>query len=82
MTTLPLPATRLPDRRTLTGAGAMLATTALWGLVFLGPELAPGLPAPLLAGLRYLAHGLASLALLRRVATRGANPDWWRAARH
>jgi len=82
MTTLTLPATRLPDRRTLTGAGAMLTTTALWGLVFLGPELAPGLPAPLLAGLRYLAHGLASLAVLRRVAQRGATPDWWRAARH
>lgn len=84
MTSSALPAlpALLTDRRLLGGVGAMVVTTSLWGLVFLGPELAPGVPAPLLAGLRYAVHGLACLVLLRRVADRGATPPWGRAVGH
>ena len=51
-------------RSTLLGIGAGVAAGALWGLVFLAPELAPGfLPTQLSAG-RYLAYGLVAALLI------------------
>ncbi len=61
-------------RSTLLGIGASIAAGALWGLVFLAPELAPGfLPIQLSAG-RYLAYGLVAALLIY--------PAWGRLRRH
>ncbi|MDY0960799.1 DMT family transporter [Massilia sp. CFBP9026] len=62
------------SRSTLLGIGAGIAAGALWGLVFLAPELAPGfLPIQLSAG-RYLAYGLIATILIY--------PAWGRLRRH
>lgn len=62
------------SRSTLLGIGAGIAAGALWGLVFLAPELAPGfLPIQLSAG-RYLAYGLVAAILIA--------PSWGRLRRH
>jgi len=62
------------SRSTLLGIGAGIAAGALWGLVFLAPELAPGfLPIQLSAG-RYLAYGLVAAILIA--------PAWGRLRRH
>jgi len=61
-------------RSTLLGIGACIAAGALWGLVFLAPELAPKfLPIQLSAG-RYLAYGLVAAILIA--------PGWARLRRH
>ena len=61
-------------RSTLLGIGASIAAGALWGLVFLAPELAPGfLPIHPSAG-RYLAYGLVAALLIY--------PAWGRLRRH
>lgn len=52
------------SRPTLLGIGAGIAAGALWGLVFLAPQLAPQfLPIQLSAG-RYLAYGLVAALLI------------------
>ncbi len=62
------------SRTTLLGIGAGIAAGALWGLVFLAPELAPGfLPIQLSAG-RYLAYGLVAAILIY--------PTWGRLRSH
>ena len=61
------------SRSTLLGIGAGILAGALWGLVFLAPELAPGfLPLQLSAG-RYLAYGLVAALLV--------SPAWGRLRR-
>ncbi|MFC5476973.1 DMT family transporter [Massilia suwonensis] len=62
------------------GIGAGIAAGAVWGLVFLAPELTPGFtPLQLSAG-RYLAYGLVAAALLaptwRRVVARLTRKEW------
>lgn len=51
-------------RTTLLGIGAGMAAGALWGLVFLAPELVPGFSALQLSAARYLAYGLIAGALI------------------
>ncbi|WP_343684799.1 DMT family transporter [Asticcacaulis sp.] len=54
----------MSDRRTLWGVGSGVIAGALWGLVFLTPELAAGFtPLQLSAG-RYLAYGLIAAVLI------------------
>ncbi|MDC7695848.1 DMT family transporter [Asticcacaulis sp. DXS10W] len=54
----------MSDRRTLWGVGCGVIAGALWGLVFLTPELAAGFtPLQLSAG-RYLAYGLIAAVLI------------------
>jgi len=53
-------------RRTSGGLLAMLATGALWGTVFIGPELVAGTPATAVVGGRYVLFGLAAGVLGRR----------------
>lgn len=64
------------------GIGAGIAAGALWGLVFLAPELVPGFsPLQLSAG-RYLAYGLIALVLILPAWRRlWRSLDWraWRA---
>jgi drug/metabolite transporter (DMT)-like permease len=64
------------------GIGAGIAAGALWGLVFLAPELAPGFsPIQLSAG-RYLAYGsIAALLIVPAWARLRRTLDWraWRA---
>ncbi|WP_312513348.1 DMT family transporter [Massilia sp.] len=64
------------------GIGAGIAAGALWGLVFLAPELVPGFsPLQLSAG-RYLAYGLIALVLIMPAWRRlWRSLDWqaWRA---
>ena len=50
--------------RTLLGVGCGLAAGALWGLVFLAPELASEFTPLQLAAGRYLAYGALAAALL------------------
>jgi len=62
------------------GIGAGILAGALWGLVFLAPELVPGFtPLQLSAG-RYLAYGLVAAALIaphwRRLAGRLTWREW------
>lgn len=68
------------DRSTLLGIGAGIAAGALWGLVFLAPELVPQFsPVQLSAG-RYLAYGLVAAVLvapaLPRLRRRLGWPAW------
>ncbi|MES2949998.1 MAG: DMT family transporter [Pseudomonadota bacterium] len=58
----------------LGGILAGLAAGALWGLVFIAPQLAPGLSAVDLVAGRYLFYGLASLAVMLAQARSRALP--------
>jgi len=51
-------------RTTLSGILAGIAASALWGLVFLAPELAPGFTSLQLSAGRYLAYGLVAAILI------------------
>lgn len=53
------------DRNTWTGVACGMAAGALWGLVFLAPELARGFTPLQLAAGRFLAYGLFAAVLLR-----------------
>lgn len=76
---LPRPVLRADLREPTVGLLALLTTFSLWGMVVIAPSLAVDVPPTLLAGSRYLLHGVASLALLR--TTRGAHdPTLWRRA--
>lgn len=71
----------LIDRKTFTGIACGMAAGALWGLVFLAPELASGFTPLQLAAGRFLAYGLFAAALLwprwaGLKAKLGAR-DWW-----
>lgn len=57
------PTAALP-RSTLLGIGAGIAAGALWGLVFLAPELAPGFTAIQLSAARYLGYGAIAAVLI------------------
>jgi drug/metabolite transporter (DMT)-like permease len=71
-------ATRRP---LLAGIGAGILAGALWGLVFLAPELVPGfLPIQLAAG-RYLAYGLVAAILIVPAWTRLRRSLGWPALR-
>jgi drug/metabolite transporter (DMT)-like permease len=69
------------SRATLIGLGCGVAAGALWGLVFLAPELARGFSPLQLAAGRFLAYGLIALALVlpRRDVLRAQlrRADWW-----
>lgn len=69
------------DRRTLVGIGCGVAAGALWGLVFLMPELARGFTPLQLAVGRFLAYGLFAAALLvprwSVLSARLGRRDWW-----
>jgi drug/metabolite transporter (DMT)-like permease len=74
-----------PAQGTWTGILCGMAAGALWGLVFLAPELAHGFtPLQLTAG-RFLAYGLIACALLlprwRRLAAQLGRADWLQLAR-
>jgi drug/metabolite transporter (DMT)-like permease len=73
------------SRATLTGLACGVGAGALWGLVFLAPELARGFTPLQLAVGRFLAYGLFALALLlpRRAVLRAQlrHADWWALAR-
>ncbi len=73
------------DRNTLTGIGCGIAAGALWGLVFLAPELVRGFTPLQLAAGRFLAYGLFALALLlprwQRLRPQLQRADWWALAR-
>lgn len=59
--------------KTWLGIGAGIAAGALWGLVFLAPELTAGFTSMQLSAGRYLAYGLISAVLIA--------PSWKRLAR-
>ncbi len=63
MTLSPLSAPHTGRQNTWTGIGCGIAAGALWGLVFLAPELAHGFTPLQLAVGRFLAYGLFTLAL-------------------
>ena len=63
------PTVTLP-RSTLLGIGAGIGAGALWGLVFLAPELVPEFAAIQLSAGRYLAYGLIAAVLIARAWTR------------
>ena len=64
MSLIPPAAPSQPDRRTATGIACGAGAGALWGLVFLAPELVGEFgPLQLSAG-RYLCYGLIALALI------------------
>ncbi len=79
--------TRLPDKTNTgnapalaSGIGAGIAAGAMWGLVFIAPQLAPDFePVQLSAG-RYLAYGLAAAVLVapswRRISRLLGRRDW------
>jgi drug/metabolite transporter (DMT)-like permease len=68
------------ERSVVTGVACGIAAGALWGAVFIAPELTPGFSALQLSAGRYLAYGIiaAALALPRwRTITGGlARGDW------
>ncbi|WP_313705865.1 DMT family transporter [Massilia sp.] len=67
-------------KQTWLGIGAGILAGALWGLVFLAPELASGFDAMQLSAGRYLVYGLVAALLLapswRRVAPRLGRREW------
>lgn len=79
-TTAPTPA-HTPTQKTLTGVACGMAAGALWGLVFLAPELARGFTPLQLAAGRFLAYGLFAAALLYprwgALKEKLAARDWW-----
>ncbi len=60
----------------------MVVTTSLWALVFLGPVMAPDVPATLIAGGRYLVYGVAAAIAWWRLAPRGGPVPWEKAFRY
>lgn len=68
-------------RSTLLGVGAGIAAGALWGLVFLAPELAPGFSSIQLSAGRYLAYGLVAAILIVPAWTRLRRSLGWPAWR-
>ncbi|WP_295473836.1 DMT family transporter [uncultured Pseudomonas sp.] len=68
------------DRVLLKGIGYGAGAGLCWGVIFLGPKLAPGLSGTQFAVLRYLSYGLISLALLaprwRRACAGLRREDW------
>ncbi|MFT4091677.1 MAG: EamA family transporter, partial [Asticcacaulis sp.] len=73
-------AERTIRRSTVAGIACGAGAGALWGLVFLAPELVSGIsPVQLTIG-RYLAYGLLSLALIlpvwRKLRDRVDKRDW------
>lgn len=73
--------TRTPDRHIWTGIACGIGAGALWGLVFLAPELVRNFTPLQLAVGRFLAYGLFAGALLlprwRRLAAQLGRQDWW-----
>lgn len=71
----------LIDRRTFTGIACAMAAGALWGLVFLAPELANEFTPLQLAAGRFLAYGMFAAALLwprwPALKAKLAARDWW-----
>ncbi len=69
------------DKRTWPGIAAGIAAGALWGLVFLAPELTHGFTSMQLSAGRYLAYGLVAALLIapgwRRVSARLTRREWW-----
>lgn len=64
----------------LAGILAGLGAGALWGLVFIAPQLAPGLSAVDLVAGRYLFYGLTSVAVMLVQAHKRPLPTWRQAA--
>jgi drug/metabolite transporter (DMT)-like permease len=84
MTTLssaPAAARGLDSRHTSTGIACGIGAGALWGLVFLAPELVREFSPLQLSIGRYLSYGLIAAALLapqwRSVAARMPRREWW-----
>lgn len=71
-----------PERNTLTGVACGLGAGALWGLVFLAPELVREFSPLMLTIGRYLCYGLIAAALLahrwRSLVSGLSRPQWWR----
>lgn len=69
------------DKRTWPGIAAGIAAGALWGLVFLAPELTHGFTSMQLSAGRYLAYGLVAALLIapswHRVSARLTRREWW-----
>lgn len=70
----------MTSNRKVLGISCGVGAGALWGMVFLGPQMLPGFsPVEQSAG-RYLAYGLASLVLIaplwRKLAPRVTRADW------
>lgn len=69
------------NRKTLTGIACGMAAGALWGLVFLAPELARGFTPLQLAAGRFLAYGIFAAALLYprwgQLKEKLESRDWW-----
>lgn len=74
------PASREPSA-TLAGVSYGVGAGALWGLVFLAPELTPGFGSLELTIGRYLCYGLIAAALIaprwRAIAAKLSRRDWW-----
>ena len=68
------------ERSIATGVACGVAAGALWGLVFLAPELTPGFTALQLSAGRYFAYGVLALLLTlprwRTVTDRLTRTDW------
>jgi drug/metabolite transporter (DMT)-like permease len=68
------------DRSIATGIACGVAAGALWGMVFLAPELTPGFTALQLSAGRYFAYGVLALLLTlprwRTVTHRLTRADW------
>lgn len=68
------------DRSLLKGVGYGVCAGLCWGVIFLGPQLTPGLSGLQFAVLRFLCFGLFSLVLLmprwRRVCSNLTSADW------
>lgn len=70
----------LADRSLLKGIGFGACAGVCWGVIFLGPQLTPGLSGLQFAVLRFLCYGAISAALLmprwRRISARLNSADW------
>lgn len=70
----------LADRSLLKGVGYGVCAGLCWGVIFLGPQLTPGLSGLQFAVLRFLCYGAISAALLmprwRRVCATLGKADW------
>jgi drug/metabolite transporter (DMT)-like permease len=68
------------ERSTATGVACGIAAGALWGMVFIAPELTPGFTALQLSAGRYFAYGLIALLLAmprwRRITGKLDRGDW------
>src|SRR6187401_3439542 len=68
------------ERPLVTGVACGVAAGALWGMVFLAPNLAPGFSAAQLSAGRYLAYGVIALLLAatrwRQLVSQLKRGDW------